>query len=456
MTGRRIAVIGGGVSGLTAAHILARGDEVTVYEADGRLGGHADTHLVPGPGGSSLPADTGFIVYNERTYPLLTRLLRELGVATQPSEMSMSVSCSGCGMSYAGKRGLGGLAAGAGDGGPRYLRMLTEVPRFQRAARRALAAGPDDGRSLGEFLADGRFSPYFTAHFAVPLVAAVWSCPPGTALRYPAGYLFAFLANHGMLTVSGSPQWRTVTGGSATYVERIAAGLAKVRTGVPVRSLRRYPDGVAVRDASGEITGFDAAVVATHPDQALRLLENPTAAERSVLGSIGYTPNEAVLHTDASLLPRRGAVRASWNYAFDCRSPRGPANRAEANMAETNMAETGTAETGTAEAGTAETGTGQRGGPRISYYLNRLQHLPGPADYIVTLGGREQVDPDRVVAVMDYAHPAYTRESVAAQRRLPALSGAVTAFAGAYHGWGFHEDGCRSGVAAARALGSAW
>ena len=420
MSGRRIAVIGGGVSGLTAAHILARADEVTLYEADGRLGGHADTHLVPGPGGGKLPVDTGFIVSNERTYPLLTRLLRELGVTTQPSEMSMSVTCSGCGAGYAGKRGLPGLAAGVRGGGPRYLRMLSEVPRFHRAARRALAAGPDDGRSLGEFLADGRFSPYFSTHFAAPLVAAVWSCPPGTALRYPAGYLFAFLANHGMLSVSGSPEWRTVTGGSATYVEQIAAGLAKVRTGMPVRSLRRYPDGVDVRDASGEVTSFDAAVVATHPDQALRLLEEPTEAERSVLGAIGYTPNKAVLHTDARLLPRRAAVRASWNYALNCHGPAdGPS-------------------------------------PRISYYLNRLQRLPGPVDYIVTLGGRQQVDPDRVIAVMDYAHPAYTRESVAAQRRLPTLSSAVTAFAGAYHGWGFHEDGCRSGVAAAQALGSAW
>jgi predicted NAD/FAD-binding protein len=435
VTGRRIAVIGGGVSGLTAAHILARADEVTVYEADGRLGGHADTHLVPGPGGTRLPADTGFIVCNDRTYPLLTRLLRELGVATQPSEMSMSVSCAGCGLSYAGKRGLGGLAAGLPSGGPRYLRMLSEVPRFHRAARQALAAGPDDGPSLGEFLADGRFSPYFTTHFAAPLVAAVWSCPPGTALRYPAGYLFAFLANHGMLSVTGSPEWRTVTGGSATYVERIAAGLAKVRTGMPVRSLRRYPDGVAVRDASGEVTSFDAAVIATHPDQALRLLEDPTEAERSVLGAIGYTPNEAVLHTDARLLPRRAAVRASWNYAFDCHAPAGSAGPVQ---------------------GTVQAGGVQAGGPRISYYLNRLQQLPGPADYIVTLGGRQQVDPDRVVAVMDYAHPAYTRESVAAQRHLPALTGAVTAFAGAYHGWGFHEDGCRSGVAAARALGSSW
>jgi uncharacterized protein len=426
VTGRRIAVVGGGVSGLTAAYILARTDEVTIFEADDRLGGHADTHLVPGPGpgGARTGVDTGFIVYNERTYPQLTRLLRELEVATQPSEMSMSVSCAGCGVGYAGKRGLPGLGAGLPRGGPRYLRMLTEVPRFHRAARRALAADEAGDLSVGEFLRAGRFSAYFTAHFAAPLVGAVWSCPPGTALRYPAGYLFAFLANHGMLSVSGSPRWRTVTGGSRNYVEPIASKLAKVRLSAPVRSVRRYPDGVELRDASGEALDFDAAVIATHPDQALRLLEAPTPAEQSVLGAFAYTPNEAVLHTDATLLPPRDAVRASWNYSLNCRdSGAGPAPA------------------------------------RVSYYLNRLQGLPrgpGQPDYIVTLGGRHDVDPARVVDVMDYAHPAYTRESVAAQRRLPELRTPVTAFAGAYHGWGFHEDGCASGVAAARALGGTW
>ena len=432
MTGRSIAVIGGGISGLTAAHILARTGEVTVFEADARLGGHADTHLVTGSDGAQVAVDTGFIVYNERTYPLLTRLLRELGVGTRASDMSMSVSCAGCGVRYAGKRGLAGLGAGLPGGGAPYLRMLAEVPRFHRAARRVLAAGEDDGLTLGDFLRNGRFSAYFTAHFAAPLVAAVWSCPRGTALRYPARYLFAFLANHGMLSVSGSPQWRSVTGGSRRYVERIAAGLAGVRLSSPVRSLRRHPDGVEVRDASGAVLDFDAAVIATHPDQALRLLDPPTSAERSVLGAFGYTGNPAVLHTDTRLLPPRGTVRASWNYSLDCRAR--------------DCRDSGD------RPGLAGTG--------ISYYLNQLQGLPrgdGCRDYIVTLGRlHRDVDPARVIAVLDYAHPAYTRESVAAQRRLPDLNTPVTAFAGAYHGWGFHEDGCRSGAAAARALGGTW
>ena len=425
MTGRKIAVVGGGISGLTAGYILARTDQVTIFEAAGRLGGHADTHLVDEPGGGQVAVDTGFIVYNERTYPLLTRLFGELGVETQASEMSMSVSCSGCGVGYAGKRGPAGLGAGVAVGGRPYLQMLAEVPRFHRAARRLLAAKTGGevaagGLSLGDFLREGGFSDYFTEHFAVPVVASVWSCPQGTALQYPAAYLFAFLANHGLLSMSGSPQWRTVAGGSRRYVERIAAGLAQVRLSSPVRSVRRHPDGVTVRDGSGADLDFDAVVIATHPDQALRLLEAPTPAERSVLGAFSYSPNQAVLHTDARLLPPRPSVRASWNYALTC------------------------------DGGSAAAPA------QVSYHMNRLQGLPPGTDYIVTLGGREDIDPASVIAVMDYAHPAYTRESVAAQSRLPGLNTAVTAFAGAYHGWGFHEDGCRSGVAAARALGGSW
>jgi predicted NAD/FAD-binding protein len=422
---RRIAVIGGGISGLTAGYILSRTDDVTLFEAADRLGGHADTHLVDEPGGRQVAVDTGFIVYNERTYPLLTRLFRELGVETRASEMSMSVSCAGCGVHYAGKRGPAGLGAGVAVGGRAYLQMLAEVPRFHRAARRLLAsaapaAGGPGGPALGDFLREGGFSGYFTEHFAVPVVASVWSCPQGTALQYPAAYLFAFLANHGLLSVSGSPQWRTVAGGSRHYVDLIAGRLAQVRLSSPVRSVSRRADGVTVVDDTGAGSDFDAVVVATHPDQALRLLAAPTPAERSVLGAFSYTPNEAVLHTDTTALPARGAVRASWNYALSCQD------------------------------GSATTPA------RVSYHMNRLQGLPTDRDYIVTLGGRQDVDPASVIAVMDYAHPAYTRESVAAQSRLPGLNTSVTTFAGAYHGWGFHEDGCRAGVAAALALGGSW
>jgi uncharacterized protein len=418
VTGRRIAVAGSGVAGLTAAYLLSPGNEVTLFEAGPRLGGHADTHTVVAADGRELAVDTGFIVHNTRTYPLLTRLFDELGVATQTTEMSMSVWCRGCGLRYAGHRGLGGLLAGFPGGRGRYLRMLTEVRQFHRAARRLLTGG-DDAQTLGEFLDRGGYSGYFIAHFAAPFVAAVWSCPPEVALRYPARYLFTFLANHGLLSVAGSPPWRTVVGGSRVYVQRIAARLTEVYTSAPVRAVRRFPGGVEIRDAGDRVRTFDAIVVATHPDQALRLLADATPAEKEVLGAFSYTANPTVLHTDASLIPASRRVRSSWNYEL---------------------------------AGCAAS-TGQ---VQVSYYMNRLQRLGGGEDFIVTLNPGSRVAPGHVLARMDYAHPVYTPESVAMQRRLPGLSDAVTAYAGAYHGWGFHEDGCRSGVAAARALGSDW
>ncbi|MDH3033722.1 FAD-dependent oxidoreductase [Streptomyces sp. TRM75561] len=418
---RRTAVIGSGVAGLTAAYILARAHHVTLYEADDRLGGHAHTHDLTAPDGRTHRVDSGFIVHNRRTYPNLLRLFDELGVGTQESEMSMSVRCEGCGLEYAGARGARGLLAQ-----PRntlrspYLRMLAEVPRFHRAARRLLEqGGTEDARTLGEFLDEAGFSPYFRAHFMTPVVSAVWSCDAETALHYPAAYLFRFLAHHGMLSVSGSPVWRTVTGGSATYVGRIAARLHEVRAGTPVRSVLRHADGVDVTAADGTTASYDHVVVATHPDQALRLLADATPQEKEVLGAFHYSRNATLLHTDTTVLPRASGARASWNYLMpDCRTG---ADRV-----------------------------------RVSYDMNRLQRLDAEQTYIVTLGGQDRVDPARVLARMTYEHPVYTPESVAAQRRLPELRTAVTAFAGAYHGWGFHEDGCRSGVEAAAALGVRW
>jgi predicted NAD/FAD-binding protein len=420
VSGRKIAVIGGGVSGLTAGYILSHNDYVTLFEADPRLGGHADTHLVVPAAGPPIGVDTGFIVYNEHTYPNLTRLFAELGVPTQPSQMSMSVHCAGCGLQYAGKRGLAGLAAGLPRGRGRYLRMLTEVPRFHRAARQFLEGPGTSDATFGQFLHTGGYSDYFTSHFALPLVAAVWSCPPGTALQYPAAYLFQFLANHGMLSVTGSPSWRTVTGGSRSYVERIAKRMHEVRLATPVHSVRRLAagDGAEICIDAGETHRFDAVVIATHPGTALRMLENPTTEERQVLGAFTYTPNPALLHSDVRLLPNNPGVRASWNYELTSCHP--------------------------------------DGATRISYHMNRLQSLSTDQQYIVTLNGQDRVDPAQVIDKMDYEHPAYTPESVAAQRRLPALNNGVTAFAGAYHGWGFHEDGCRSGAEAARALGGTW
>ncbi|MGA5601734.1 NAD(P)/FAD-dependent oxidoreductase [Streptomyces griseoincarnatus] len=418
---RRTAVIGSGVAGLTAAYILARAHHVTLYEADDRLGGHAHTHDLTTPDDRTHRVDSGFIVHNRRTYPNLLRLFDELGVGTQESEMSMSVRCEGCGLEYAGARGVRGLLAQPRNTlRPPYLRMLAEVPRFHRAARRLLEqGGAEDARTLGEFLDEAGFSPYFRTHFMTPVVSAVWSCDAGTALHYPAAYLFRFLAHHGMLSVSGSPVWRTVTGGSATYVARIAARLHEVRAGTPVRSVLRHADGVDVTAADGTTASYDHVVVATHPDQALRLLADATPQEKEVLGAFPYSRNATLLHTDTTVLPRASGARASWNYLM-------PGCRTGADRV------------------------------RVSYDMNRLQRLGAEQTYIVTLGGQDRVDPARVLARMTYEHPVYTPESVAAQRRLPELRTAVTAFAGAYHGWGFHEDGCRSGVEAAAALGVRW
>ncbi|MGW1411561.1 NAD(P)/FAD-dependent oxidoreductase [Streptomyces sp. NPDC002403] len=423
---RRAAVIGSGIAGLTAAYLLERDYEVSLYEADDRLGGHAHSHDIV-TAERALTVDSGFIVHNERTYPTLLRLFRELGVATQDAEMSMSVRCEGCGLEYAGARRVAGLISGPRSllrG--RYLRMLSEVPKFHAAAKAVLASDGTSGSgrfspslTLGEFLAGQRFSRYFISHFVTPLVACVWSCAPDAVPLYPASYLFRFLDHHGLLGITGSPTWKTVTGGSRSYVERIGKQITSVHTAAPVRAVHRFPGGVEVITEDATSRRFDSVVVAVHPDQALRLLAEPTAAERQVLGAFRYSRNPVLLHTDTSLLPRSGRARASWNYLMT--SCHAPADRV-----------------------------------RVSYHMNRLHRFDAPEEYIVTLNGDGRVDEDQVRARMEYEHPLYTPESFAAQQRLPKLSDGVTAFAGAYHGWGFHEDGCRSGVRAAAALGVSW
>jgi uncharacterized protein len=416
----RVAVIGSGVAGLTAAHLLRKRYDVLLFEADDRIGGHADTHDVVTPDSRLIGVDTGFIVHNERTYPNLLRLFGELGVTTQDTEMSMSVRCDGCGLEYAGARGLAGLFAQRSNlGRPEYLRMLAEVPRFHRHARRLLAE-PDAGdTTLGAFLAIGGYSRYFVEHFVLPVVSAVWSADRETSKRYPARYLFEFLNHHGMLSVTGSPTWRTVVGGSRTYVELAAKDLSAVHVGVPVRSVRRYPDGVEIRDDSDQRYLVDKVVVATHPDQALRLLADPTPAEQTTLGAFQYSCNETWLHTDTGLLPKSRAAWGSWNHLKSSCS-------------------------------------GEDEPVVVSYHMNRLMRLAEPLDYVVTLNATDRIPESSVVAKMVYEHPMYTPESVAAQRRLPALHDGTTAYAGAYHGWGFHEDGCASGVRAAQSLGVSW
>lgn len=415
---RRLAVVGSGVAGLTAAYVASRTAHVTLYEADARLGGHADTHTVTDPNtGRELGIDTGFIVHNPRTYPVLLRLFAELGVATQPSEMSMSIRDDGTGLEWAGALGRKGVFPTAANlRNPRYLRMLAEVPRFHRQAK-ALLAEDRPEETLRSFLARGRFTPYFVRHFMEPLVAAVWSCDPEVSLDYPARYLFTFLEHHGMLGIFGSPQWRTVTGGSRTYVERVAAEVQDVRVGAKVTSVLETPDGVEVTDGNGAVATYDAVVVATHPSQALDLLAAPTSAQREVLTAMPYSPNTALLHTDTSVMPRARNAWASWNFARR--------ERADGQVL-------------------------------VTYDLTRLQRLDTDTHYLVTLGGDDLVDPTTVIERMEYEHPLYNPTSVGAQARLGEADTARISFAGAYHGWGFHEDGARSGLQAVERLGLTW
>lgn len=424
---RHVAIVGSGVAGLTAAYILSRRDHVTLFEADARPGGHAHTHDVPQESGS-LAVDTGFIVHNNRTYPNLVRLFGELGVETQESDMTMSIRCDGCGLEYAGAKGAAGVfARPANLARPRFLLMLAEILRFWRKARVLLASpaggaprpdGPEE--TLGEFLEREQFSDYFTSHFMAPVVSAVWSCDPATALAYPARYLFTFLEHHGMLGIKGSPQWKTVKGGSRRYVERVVDGLQDVRLASPVLALRRIPTGVEITTAAG-IEHFDAAVIAAHPREALAMLAEPTPEEVQVLGNIPYSVNHVKFHRDPAVLPRSRAARASWNYRLP-------------------------------------TCAARPGHVLVSYDLRRLQRLT-PNDggsYIVSLGESDLIEPDSVLQDLVYEHPQYTPGSVAAQERLGELGDHRLAFAGAYHGWGFHEDGAASGVRAAAQLGRGW
>lgn len=449
---RRTAVVGSGVAGLTAAWIASRTAHVTLYEADDRLGGHADTHRVETPDGE-LAIDTGFIVHNRRTYPTLLRLFAELGVETQPSEMSLSVSDAATGLEYAGALGPRGLFAQRSSLRSReHWRMLLEIPRFHRQARALLGTpATTDDRTLRDFIAAGGFSAGFVRHFMEPLVAAVWSCDPATSLDYPARYLFTFLEHHGMLGVFGSPQWRTVTGGSGTYVAKVAAGLHDVRLETKVTSVRELADGVEVTDGSGATTRFDAVVVATHPSHALAMLEAPTDLQREVLSALPYSSNPAMLHTDVSLLPSAPDARASWNF----HRPATELVKSQTQAGRLRSVGSDPSSRGD-DRRVSKPGAPGAGGVTVTYDLTRLQRLPTDTHYLVTLGGEDLVDPATVIDRMEYEHPLYTPESVAAQRRLPEIDTDRIAFAGAYHGWGFHEDGARSGLAAATRLGLPW
>ena len=415
-----VAVIGGGVAGLTAAYLLQRDHHVTLFEADPRLGGHAHTHDVTLADGTTAPVDSGFIVLNDRTYPLLRRLFAELGVQTRPTEMSMSIACDGCGITYTGGRKANGIFSQRKrllD--PKFWRLLLQIRRFQKEALRFLDDEPSSEITYREFLAEHGFDQHFISHYALPVVSCVWSMGHNEALAYPAAYLFAFLRHHGFLTLGDAPTWHTVVGGSRSYVGAVTDRLDVVRSGTRITAVSRKPDAVELDDEHGVHHAFDKVVIATHADDALALLTDAGDDETELLGSFGYSTNVAWLHRDETALPAHVRSRASWNYRLeDC-----------------------------------DTLTDRS---RVSYWMNRLQGLPEDSPLVVTLNPADGTAPEHVIAKMTYQHPTYTGESVAAQSRLESLNTERLAFAGAYHGWGFHEDGCRSGAAAARALGAEW
>lgn len=414
---QRIAVIGTGVSGLGAAWALARRHDVCLYEQAARPGGHVNTVEVE-EAGRRIPVDTGFIVYNERNYPRLTALLARLGVASQPSDMSFGVSIGAGALEYAGDNLRSLFAQPANLFSPAHWGMLRDILRFNREAKRFLRA-PDPDLSLGGFLARGGYGRRLREAYLLPMGAAIWSCPPRRMLDFPAASLLRFFANHGLLDLSGRPQWRTLRGGAREYVARLLADFpGECRFATPVSRVRHGPGGPEVRDAHGHAERFDAVVLAVHADQALALLADPAPGHRRLLGAFRYQNNRALLHSDPALMPRRRRIWSSWNYLADAGAD-----------------------------GTAAVS--------VSYWMNRLQSLPARRDYFVSLNPLREPDPARVHYATEYRHPVFSRAAVAAQAGLDALQGRRGLwFCGAWCGYGFHEDGLRAGLAVAARLGA--
>ncbi len=417
MQSTKVAVVGAGISGLTAAHALnAAGHEVRLFERDARAGGHANTVDVGG-----VKVDIGFIVYNDRTYPRFVELLDELNVGTQKSDMSMSTACGSCNVEYS-TRGLSGIFAQRRSlARPSHYRMLNDLFRFYRDARATLDTTQPTGMSLDEYLEDRRLGTSFANHFLIPLTAAVWSTSPDSIGAFPVDYLLRFLDHHGLIGHRTSLQWRTVSGGSTEYVQRIINGLppSAVETSNPVRAVVRDHRGVTVATSHGAPERFDAVVMATHADDALRLMRDADPAEAAALDGFEYSDNRVVLHTDASLLPGRHNARASWNIDMGtCADP-----------------------------GEALT---------MTYHMNRLQALDATDDYCVSVNPGAWLRADAIITERMYSHPLYTFRTLAAQDALRNLQGhRNTYFAGAHLGYGFHEDGCRSGYEAAEAIAAA-
>jgi predicted NAD/FAD-binding protein len=413
----RIAIVGAGVSGLVAAHLLHREHEIVLYEAGSYAGGHTNTIRVDTEY-ETHHVDTGFIVMNDRNYPSFTRLLDRLGVATQPTHMSFSVKGEDEDFEYSGTPG-GLYCQRSNLVSVRFQRMVIDLLRFNRLLRSLLAQphDPQASESLGDFLARHRFSRAFVERLIVPQASAVWSADPLQMHSFPVRFLAEFFANHGMLGFRDRPCWSTVSGGSARYVDALSAPFReRIRLSTPVSSIRRTPEHVEVTATGSAPERFEHVVIATHSDQALAMLADASERESALLGAIRYQPNEAVLHTDSSLLPRRRRARAAWNFHL-LREPRPQST--------------------------------------VTYYMNHLQRLRADRDFCVTLNHTEAIDPEKIIRTIPYSHPAYTLAGVAAQSQHGSISGLAgrTHYCGAYWGWGFHEDGVRSAMLACEPFG---
>ncbi len=411
----KIAVVGSGISGLACAHYLSGAHEVHVLERESRIGGHTATVDVA-LGGRRFAIDTGFIVYNDWTYPGFISLLDELGVKGKPTEMSFSLSDTASGLEYAGSNLNTLFAQRRNLASPRFLGMLRDILRFNREAVADLEAGRVDGETtLGEYLRRGAYGQAFRDYYLVPMGSAIWSADTPVMLEFPLQFFIRFFHNHGLLSISNRPQWRVIEGGSREYLRPLCEPFKeRIRTGVGIDSVRRDGEGALLRYAGGASERFDAVVFACHSDQALALLGDATAAEREILGALPYHPSTVTLHTDIRLLPTNRRAWSSWNYQ------RKPGN---------------------------ERAT-------VTYNMNILQGLQAPETFCVTLNDREAINPHKILGEFEYSHPVFSLAGMAAQQRWSEINGGSTWFCGAYWHNGFHEDGVQSALRVAREIGA--